>query len=61
MTFFLDVLTGFTVETAGVDNYRKLPNGNLGNHLDKMGNGKWGKRHPVKRATENWATNLRLE
>ena len=38
----------------------KKGNGNLGNHLGKMGNGKWGNRHPVKMATENWATNLLL-
>ena len=38
----------------------KKGNGNLGNHLGKIGNGKNGNRHPVKTATENWATNLLL-
>ena len=38
----------------------KKGNGNLGNHLGKMGNGKNGNRHPVKTATENWATSLLL-
>jgi len=38
----------------------KKGNGNLGNHLGKMGNEKWGNRHPLKMATENWATNLLL-
>jgi len=34
--------------------------GDLGNYLGKMGNGKWGNRHPVKTAMENWATNVLL-